>query len=134
MAALLVIDPDDAIRESLRDLLETAGYSLSETASPDAALDMLRMNPERMVVLFDAGVPRLSDGAVTALAHATDPRLLRHAYICMTTSHGQLHADLDAELARLSVPIIEKPFDNDELLELVRCAATKVARTVGASD
>ncbi len=124
MAQVLVIDADDALRATLTFLLEDAGHMVTATAIPELALEQLRTAPECMVVLFDAGVPRVSDGRVTALASVDDPLLRRHTFICMTTSAALMHPDLHQILTILAVPIIEKPFDLDALLMMVDQAAS----------
>lgn len=123
MVQVLVIDADEGIRDALRLVLEGEGYIVSATCCPDDAMEMLCASPERMVVLFDAGVPRVSDGRVAALASLSDPLVRRHAYICMTTSQALLPADLHEALAALAVPIIQKPFDIDDVLVAVSAAA-----------
>jgi DNA-binding NtrC family response regulator len=128
---VLVIDADDFIREALRTLLEDAGLAAATTTSPAHALEHLRAAAERMVVLFDAGMPRVSDGQVTALASIDDALLRRHEYICMTTSVALMHPDLRQALDSLAVPIIEKPFDLDDLLTAVRQAQERLRPQAG---
>ncbi len=123
MAQVLVIDEDAAIRATLGFLLEDGGHTVTTTGSPAAALERLVTCAERVVVLFDAGAPRVSNGQITALAMADDERLRRHAYICMSTSAALIHPDLRQVLISLNVPIIEKPFDLDTLLIMVDQAA-----------
>src|SRR5260221_5663693 len=59
---ILVVDDDDAIRETLRFALEDAGYQVSEAAEGMAALRLLRATRDRMWVLLDLMMPGL-DGA-----------------------------------------------------------------------
>src|SRR5260221_13420537 len=59
---ILVVDDDDAIRETLRFALEDAGYQVSEAKEGMAALRLLRSTRDRMVVLLDLMMPGL-DGA-----------------------------------------------------------------------
>jgi DNA-binding NtrC family response regulator len=133
MAQVLVIDADDGICATLRLLLEDAGYLVATTARPELALARLQTSPERLVVLFDAGMPRVSEGRVTALAAVDDPLLRRHTYICMTTSMSLMHPDLHAALVSLGVPIIEKPFDLDAMLAAVDQAA-RLATTLPGGE
>lgn len=131
MSHVLVIDNDDAIRETLRLALEDEGYAVSTTCCPADAMELLLTSADRMVVLFDAGVPRVSDGQVSALASLEDPLLRRHAYICMTTSAVLMHPDLHGALSTLAVPIIEKPFDADTLVAAVREAQEHLSLAPG---
>jgi DNA-binding NtrC family response regulator len=130
MAQVLVIDADEAIRATLGFLLEDDGHTVITTAGPEFALEHLRTSSTPMVVLFDAGAPRVSGGHVTALAMVDDPLLRRHAYICMTTSAALMLPDLHKALISLAVPILEKPFDLDALLALVGQAASRVAMQI----
>jgi CheY-like chemotaxis protein len=126
MARVLVIDAAEAIRDALRLVLEGEGYAVTTTSCPDDAMDLLRASAARMVVLFDAGIPRVSDGRVVALASLDDPLVRRHTYICMTTSEALLPADLHAALVALAVPIIQKPFDIEVVLVAVKVAADRI--------
>ncbi|HEV7126733.1 MAG TPA: response regulator [Ktedonobacterales bacterium] len=123
MVQLLVIDRDDAIRETLVNLFEDAGYAVVAAASAAAALAFLRSHPDRVVVLFDAGVPgRESDGFFSAVA-ANGELARRHAYLCMTTNQEKLPPDLRAMLRSWAIPILSKPFDIESLLTAVAEAA-----------
>jgi len=127
MAQVLVIDGDDTLRETFHLLLEDDGHTVTTIASPADALDLLRTSPDCLVVLFDTGVPRLSNGQITALASMDDPILRRHAYICTTTGEAFMHPDLRAVLIMLAVPIIEKPFAIDDLLMAVNQAEERIS-------
>src|SRR5579862_1352790 len=120
MVPVLVIDADEAICDALRLVLEGEGYPITAICCPDDAMYLLRVSPGPIVVLFDAGVPRVSDGRVTALASMSDPLVRRHAYICMTTGEALMPADLHAALVGLAVPIIQKPFDIEHVLVVVK--------------
>jgi DNA-binding NtrC family response regulator len=125
MARVLIIDTEDDIRESLRLVLELeqGAYTVIDTSDPEFALQVLLTAPEAVVVLFDAGIPRTYNDDLAALLNTTDKRLLRHAYICMTTSLDQMFPELHAVLLARSVPIIAKPFEIDLLLATVAQAA-----------
>jgi len=132
MVRVLIIDTDEAIRDALRLVLEGDGYPVTATCCPDDAMELLRDSPDPVVVLFDAGVPRVSDGRVTALASMSDPLVRRHAYICMTTGEALMPTDLHEALVALAVPIIQKPFDIDQVLVAVKSAANGILTTPDA--
>lgn len=132
MAGIVVIDADNSVRQALSLVLEEAGYAVSATGEPAIALQLLESAPAPLVVLFDAGVPRISDGKITALIRREDPLLRRHAYICMSTSPGFMHPDLHQALRDLAVPIIAKPFDVDRMLTVVRQVAEGMPGRIAA--
>lgn len=129
MARVLIVDDDDGIRTSVRELLEAEGYEVADASDGEVALDRLRSQTERMVVLLDMVMPRM-DGVEVLRVIADEPRLAeRHAYILFTVSpERHLPADL---LARLSVPVVEKPFDVDALLDVVARSAERLRSEQG---
>jgi hypothetical protein len=84
--------------------------------------------PEAVVVLFDAGLPGTYNDDLAALFNTTDVRLLRHSYICMTTSLDRMHPALHGALLARSVPIVTMPFDMVLLLDTVANAARALAQ------
>jgi len=50
-ARILVVDDDEAVRESTADILEAAGYAVSQSADPDDALRQLRAGDVHLLVL-----------------------------------------------------------------------------------
>ena len=53
LAPLLIVDDDEAIRDTIRVLLEGAGYTVSEASTGKEALVLLRESSEPYVVLLD---------------------------------------------------------------------------------
>ena len=124
---ILVVDDDDAIRETLRFALEDAGYQVSEAAEGMAALRLLRSTRERMVVLLDLMMPGL-DGAGVLGAVAGDHRLAtQHSYILVTANTRTLTLAFANLLSNLHVPTLRKPFDIDDLLKAVARASDRLA-------
>ncbi len=116
MPQVLVVDNDKAIRETARFLLEDEGYEVIEAPDGAAALDLLRMSDQPMVVLLDIVMPRLSGVELLQLV-GRDERLIRHAFVVWTASR---------------VPVLPKPFDMDELLEVVARAAERLVEAESA--
>ncbi|HEX6797619.1 MAG TPA: response regulator [Ktedonobacterales bacterium] len=124
----LVVDDDDAIRETLRSLLEDAGYAVEEASEGMEALRYLRMCRDRMVVLLDLMMPGL-DGAGVLGAVAGDRKLAQQfAFILITANHNTLTLALANLLKNLDVPFVSKPFDVDHLVGVVDAAARRLAR------
>ena len=119
---LLVVDDDRAIRETLRFLLEDAGYDVSEAPDGLAALRHLRESVGPVVVLLDMMMPQL-DGAGVLQAVAEDSRIARRcAFIMITAGTQTLPLQLGRLLSHLNVPdipVVRKPFDIDELLVVI---------------
>ncbi|MGZ3674057.1 MAG: response regulator, partial [Ktedonobacterales bacterium] len=59
MAWVLVVDDDEPTRETLRVMLEDAGYAVAEAPDGQAALEMLRSTPYHAIVVFDLLMPVL---------------------------------------------------------------------------
>lgn len=115
MTHVLVLDGDEAIRASLRLLLEETGYTVIEAPDGKSALNVLSASPDCVVVLFDL-VPVSPAGMQFLTRAAQLPQ--HHSYICMTTS-PTLSQQTQELLARLVAPVLTKPFDVDHLLEVV---------------
>lgn len=119
---LLVVDDDRAIRETLRFLLEDAGYDVSEAPDGLAALRYLRESVGSVIVLLDMMMPQL-DGIGVLRAVADDPRTARRcAFIMITAGTQTLPLQLERLLSHLNVPdvpVVRKPFDIDELLVVI---------------
>jgi CheY-like chemotaxis protein len=71
---ILVVDDDDDAREVIRDVLESAGFAVSEARNGKHALDSLLGHPETALVLLDLDMPVMS--GTELLAHMkSDERL-----------------------------------------------------------
>lgn len=126
MTTVLVVDDDSAIRETLRLLLEDAGYEVIEAPDGGIALEILRSSSRPLVVLLDLMMPRVSGYDVLA-AVAQDPHVLQaHAYIMFTASPQARRLTLRRLGTRMTVPCIEKPFDLDDVLAEVELATRRV--------
>lgn len=126
MTPVLLVDDDQAIRETLRLVLEDAGYQVLEASDGIAALQALRDAPNGMVVLLDLMMPKL-DGAGVLGAVAGDRRLAkRHTFILTTATHQTLSLAFVNLLTNLAVPVVRKPFELDELLTIVERAAQRL--------
>jgi hypothetical protein len=76
-----------------------------------------------VVVWFAAGLPRSYHDDLAALFHTPGLRLLRQAYIGMTTRPDELLPELLDALRARSVPIVTLPFDLLLFLDTVAKAA-----------
>jgi CheY-like chemotaxis protein len=125
MAPVLVVDDDQAIRETLRLLLEDAGYEVAEVEDGFGALRVLRASRRPMVVLLDLMMPRMN-GHQVLTAVAADAHLLHtHTFIMLTASPQARLLTVGRLGNRMRVPCVEKPFDLDDLLDEVARAAAR---------
>lgn len=130
MRAVLVVDDDQATRETLRYVLEDANYSVILADNGPAALVLLVQQPRPLVVLFDYLMPAMNgDGFIDAVLHAGE-RATRHAFICITASPQKLLTGMHAHIAALYAPVIPKPFNIDELLQKIADTHTRLDSSV----
>ena len=127
MLHTLVVDDDKDTRDVLRLMLEDAGYVVAEATDGVETLDMLQASQVPLVVLLDLDLPRL-DGVGVLHAVARDTRLAdQHAFILLTAVSHSRYQQADEVCARLSVPLIVKPFSMDGLLAAVAAASSRLA-------
>jgi two-component system, LuxR family, response regulator FixJ len=116
----LILDDYPAVRESLKFLLETEGFSVRAYADPAALLRDTNL-PEKAILIANYHLPfmngldvieelrrwRPAIPAILVTGHATDPMRER--------------------AARAGVPMLDKPFVGAELVECARRAIERLA-------
>jgi two-component system response regulator FixJ len=124
---VFIIDDDDAVRASLRMLLESAGFEVADYSHAVEFLD--HCSPaSRGCVISDIRMPGL-DGL--QLQASLDRRGVGLPMIMLTG-----HADVPAAVQSLkagAIDFLEKPFDPEQLLAQVRMALELDARRHQAS-
>jgi two-component system chemotaxis response regulator CheY len=125
--AVLVVDDDDAIRESVAWVLRDEGYTVVEAPDGKPALERLREHPQGMVVLLDLNMPGVDGFEVMKAVEEQKALASRHIYIVMSANWRPLPQTIKQQLARLFIPILPKPFEVDELLAVVATAASGLA-------
>jgi two-component system, LuxR family, response regulator FixJ len=115
-ARVHVIDDDDALRQSLQFLLESAAIKVATYESAAAFLAAL---PEidAGCVITDVRMPGMS--GIELLKRLQDMKL--GLPVIVITGHGDVPLAVDAMKAG-AVDFIEKPFDDDVLIASVRAA------------
>ncbi|MGH7085066.1 MAG: response regulator [Acetobacteraceae bacterium] len=120
------MDDDEAIRDTLRLVLEDAGYQVETVADGATALARMRGAQSPFIVLLDLIMPGM-DGADVLDAAASDVDLTtRHVYILMTAAQVNLTTEVSGTLARMHAALLYKPFDLDVLLAMVAEARTRL--------
>src|ERR1700693_5154305 len=114
--AVLIIDDEAAIRESLETLLELEGYSVESAATADQGLMRIGERPFDLVLL-DLALPDRNGIDLLADLHVHDPELS----VIMITAYGTVENAVKAMQAG-ATNFVQKPWDNEKLLADVRIA------------
>lgn len=126
MTNVCVVEDDPDIRETVRDLLADAGYSVVEAANGLEGLRILEGSVEPLVAVIDYRLPALN-GCDLLETVANDAQLqARHTFIMMSASPQKTLEDCEDAIDDLDVPIVPKPFDIDQLLDAVREASERL--------
>lgn len=126
MTRVLVVDDDQDIRETLRILLEDAGYEVMEAADGKSALNILRKDTTGMIVLLDLQMPKLNGMEVMQTVAEQERLASRHAFIVVTANTKTLPLSFVQLLTKLQTPLIVKPFDIEPLLSAVATAEERL--------
>ncbi|HVN74799.1 MAG TPA: response regulator [Thermoanaerobaculaceae bacterium] len=113
---VLVVDDEPSIRETISFILEMEGFRVETAADGEEGLEKIRaLRPP--VVLLDAMMPR-RDGFDVCRTLKADPELAS-VRVVMLTALGQA-ADQEKGQAAGADFYVTKPFDEDDLLALLR--------------
>ncbi len=120
---VLVVDDEPNIRETIAFMLEMEGFRVATAEDGESGFaEIARLRPP--IVLLDAMMPR-RDGFEVCRAVRSDPSLAR-VKIVMVTALGQ-QADRERAMAAGADHYLTKPFDEDELLALLRTLSSDAA-------
>jgi diguanylate cyclase (GGDEF)-like protein len=128
---ILIADDNRANREALASLLEAAGYDVSSAADGwDALMKAREERPE--LIISDVLMPKM-DGYELARRLREDPALHGAGVIFYTAYFGEQDAK---NLARAHgvERVLEKPSDNDVILDAVREVLASRARAPASSS
>ena len=118
---VLVVDDDDDVRATIRQMLETLGYSAVEAEDGPAALTQLAaMRPD--VVILDFAMPGMNGAE---LAREVD-RIHPGVPVIFASGFSEVRAVQAAVGA--DVPLLHKPFQLAEMAELVAQKLKDTAR------
>lgn len=113
---ILIVEDDPHLRETLADLLTTAGYQVVQAGDGEIALQYLRRVGD-FLILLDFTLPKVSGQEILRQLH-TDPRLARnHRVIVISALVDEAHAD--ALLSDTVVAVLPKPFRLPKLLNTI---------------
>jgi two-component system response regulator FixJ len=114
-----VIDDDEAMRDSLSFLLESAGFEAHTYESAALFLDRLP-NLEGGCILTDVRMPGMNGLELTRHLKASGVALP----IVMITGHGDVPLAVESMKAGVA-DFLEKPFNDDALLQAIRGALAR---------
>ncbi|HEX8034800.1 MAG TPA: response regulator [Ktedonobacterales bacterium] len=123
----LVVDDSESVRRLLRGLLEAEGYMVHEAADGQAALELLRRNRLRYVVLLDGEMPVLSGWELLYAAEVEGGDLFaQHHFILMTADRRQIPSWCSEFLEERNIAVIEKPISPQTLSRLMADATLRL--------
>jgi CheY-like chemotaxis protein len=111
MKYVLVVDDELLIRQVVGDVLQDEGYGVLFAGSGHSMLDLLKTERPDLVLL-DVMMPD-GDGREALRAMRSQPRLRDIPVVIVSTG-------VTRPLLEGVVPVLEKPFDLERLLRLVR--------------
>ncbi|HRD27073.1 MAG TPA: response regulator FixJ [Caulobacter sp.] len=126
-ALVHIIDDDEAMRDSLAFLLDTAGFSVMASASARAFLKTIP-DPRLGCIVTDIRMPDM-----TGLELIKALRADGHDYpVIVITGHGDVPLAVEAMKSGV-IDFIEKPFDDETLLDAIRIAFRRQTADGGVS-
>src|SRR6267143_5861769 len=114
--AVLIIDDEAEIRESLQTLLEMEGFDVETAVSGEEGLLRIGEHPYDLVLL-DLALPGRDGMDILTEIHAHDERLS----VIMITAYGTVENAVRA-MQSGAANFVQKPWDNEKLLADVRAA------------
>ena len=108
---VLIVDDEEGVRDSLRDVVELLGLSAILAASAEEALGLLA-DPKLCLVVLDLLLPGMTGGELLAKMRR-DPALANVPVLISTSA---------PEKAPAGVPLLAKPIDVDVLCRWLRSA------------
>jgi two-component system chemotaxis response regulator CheY len=112
--SVLVVDDDDDLRETIRDVLHDEGYTTAGAANGAEALGYLGTSPRPSLILLDLSMP-VMDGIAFLEVRKADPRLAAISVIVFSAAASVADKvrdfDVDGALA--------KPIKLAQLLRLI---------------
>jgi len=124
-ATIFILDDDDAVRDSLRMLIESAGYKAEAFASCREFLARPPF-PPRACLLLDVHMPEMSG---LQLQDEMARRDFKLPVIVMT---GQADVPIAVRAMKAGArDFIEKPFSDEVILDSIRNAMASPAKTAG---
>ena len=113
---ILIVDDEDGVRESVREVLSDEGYRVIDTADGTRVLEMIREEKPELVLL-DIWMPQVDGIGLLKEIKSQEPDL----NVVMVSGHGNIHTAVTATKFG-AFDFIEKPVSLDGLLATVQRA------------
>ena len=121
---ILVVDDEDDVRESVREVLRDEGYRVIDTGDGTQVLDLIRQErPE--LVLLDIWMPQVDGIGLLKEIKSQEPDL----NVVMISGHGNIHTAVTATKFG-AFDFLEKPVSLDGLLLTVQRALGESSNTL----
>jgi two-component system, NtrC family, response regulator AtoC len=114
---VLVVDDEASIADGLRLTLEAEGYSVRIAGSVRTALAAIAQT-DAQVAIVDLMLPDGDGLTLTKELKSRDPAL----EVMIVTAYGSVRKAMEATKGAGAFYVLEKPFDPDELIALVKAA------------
>jgi DNA-binding NtrC family response regulator len=125
---ILIVDDEEKIRKVLTRLLQDEDYHVKSVENGQKAIAILH-SYKADVVLMDQNMPGISGIDALVTIKEKNPFLT----VIIITAHGEVSLAVDA-IKKGAYDYLEKPFDNDKLLLLIKRAIDHQRLTVEISD
>jgi CheY-like chemotaxis protein len=113
---ILVVEDEDQVRELVRRILSSAGYSVLTASTGEEGRDLMSAQDDVQMVITDLVLPGTVSGIDIARRTLADARGIR--LLCISGYSEQLVSGASALLS--SAPFLQKPFSGSELLKKIR--------------
>ena len=124
---VLIVDDEHEIRSIMRVALEDEHYQVLEAYDGKKAFEMLIHAPQPMVVLLDLMLPRMDGSEIIQQLASLPEQRGRHAIIA-TTANYRFSQALEHMLNEQQIPMLLKPFEMTDFLDVVAQAANWIAQ------
>ena len=125
---IFVVDDDDAVRDSLSDLIDSVGLAVATYPSAHEFLEVYD-NAERGCLVLDIRMPGMSGLELQDRLNERGSTLP----IVFITGHGDVPMAVEA-MKRGAVDFIQKPFRDQELLDRINLALEQNRRRRAAEE
>ncbi|MGH7828311.1 MAG: UDP-3-O-acyl-N-acetylglucosamine deacetylase [Candidatus Binatia bacterium] len=113
---ILIVDDEDGVRESVREVLSDEGYRVVDTADGTRVLELIRKE-QPALVLLDIWMPQIDGIGLLKEIKSKEPDI----NVVMISGHGNIHTAVTAT-KHGAFDFIEKPLSLDALLSTVQRA------------
>jgi UDP-3-O-[3-hydroxymyristoyl] N-acetylglucosamine deacetylase len=111
---ILIVDDEDGVRESIREVLSDEGYRVVDTSDGARVLDLIEREKPGLVLL-DIWMPQIDGIGLLKKIKSKEPAL----NVVMISGHGNIHTAVTATKSG-AFDFIEKPLSLDALLLTVQ--------------